>query len=81
MKKKLREIRKKREFVKLCKGTLRVSYFAYWDRNCSIKRFGEKTNITNMDFIANMNLADKLCKYYKTKVKAKSKKRGGKNVA
>nr|DAX72238.1 MAG TPA: hypothetical protein [Caudoviricetes sp.] len=33
-----------------------------------------------MDFIANMNLADKLCKYYKAKVKTKSKKRGGKNV-
>ena len=80
MKKKLRELRRKREFVKLCKGALRISYFAYWDRNCSIKRFGEKTNITNMDFIANMNLADKLCKYYKAKVKAKSKKRGGKNI-
>ena len=80
MKKKLRELRKKREFVKLCKGALRISYFAYWDRNCSIKRFGKKTNITNIDFIANMNLADKLCKYYKTKVKAKSKKRGGKNI-
>lgn len=77
MKKKLRELRRKREFVKLCKGALRISYFAYWNRNCSIKRFGEKTN---MDFIANMNLADKLCKYYKTKVKAKSKKRDGKNV-
>ena len=75
MKKKLRELRRKREFIKLCKGALRKSYFAYWDRNCTIKRFGEKTNITNMDFIANMNLADKLCKYYETKIKAKSKKR------
>ena len=42
MKKKLRELGKKREFVKLCKGALRISYFAYWDRNCSIKRFGKK---------------------------------------
>ena len=57
MKKKLRVLRRKREFVKLCKGALRKSYLAYWDRNYSIKRFGEKTNITNMDFIANMNLA------------------------
>ena len=32
-----------------------------------------------MDFIANMNLADKLCKYYETKIKAKSKKRNGIN--
>jgi hypothetical protein len=78
MKKKLRELRRKREFVRLCKGALRKSYFAYC--NCTIKRFGEKTNITNMDFIANMNLADKLCKYYEAKIRAKSKKRAGKNV-
>ena len=80
MKKKLRELRRKREFIKLCKGALRKSYFAYWDRNCSIKRFGEKTNITNMDFIANMNLVDKLCKYYDTTVNAHTTPPGGKNV-
>ena len=32
-----------------------------------------------MDFIANMILADKLCKYYEAKVKARAKKRNGKN--
>lgn len=37
MKKKLRELRRKREFIKLCKGALRKSYFAYWDRNCTIQ--------------------------------------------
>lgn len=57
MKKKLRELRRKREFMKLCKGALRKSYFAYWDRNCTMKRFGEKTNITNMEFYSKYEIS------------------------
>ena len=56
MKKKLRELRRKREFIKLCKGALRKSYFAYWDHNCTIKRFGEKTNRKNIGRIRNRKI-------------------------
>ncbi len=80
MKKKLRELRRKREFVRLCKGALRISRHSYDTKNITIKRIGENTNLTKCDFVSYMKLIEFFKKWTKAKVKAKAKKRGGKNV-
>ena len=82
MKKKLRELRRKREFVKLCKGALRIGYtYGCFKENCSMKKKGSKTRFKkSFGFIATLYLSKKISRYSKAKVKAKSKKRGGKNV-
>ena len=44
MKKKLRELRRKRIFVKLCKGALRISYtYGLFKDTCTIKKKGNNS--------------------------------------
>ena len=81
MKKKLRELRRKRNFVKLCKGALRISYtYGFSKDTCTIKKKGSNSRFKKgFNFIALLYLSKKINRYSKAKVKAKSKKRGGKN--
>ena len=66
MKKKLRELRRKKEFVKLCKGALQRNY-VYGVFNKGVK------------FMVLITLPKIINSCLNTKVKAKAKKRGGKN--
>ena len=81
MTKKWRELRRKKEFVKLCKGALRISYvYGLFKENCSIKKKGSNSRFKKgLSFVALLCLSKKINRYSKAKVKAKSKKRGGKN--
>ena len=81
MKKKLRELRRKRIFAKVCKGALRISYtYGLFKDTCTIKKKGSKSKFKKgFDFITLLCLFKKINHYSKAKVKAKSKKRGGKN--
>ena len=81
MKKKLRELRRKRIFVKLCKGALRISHtYGLFRDTCTIKKKGNNSRFKKgLDFVALLCLSKKINRYSKAKVKAKAKKRGGKN--
>jgi len=81
MKKKLRELRRKRIFAKLCKGALRISYtYGLFKDTCTIKKKGNNSRFKKgLGFVALLCLSKKINRYSKAKVKAKAKKRGGKN--
>lgn len=82
MKKKLRELRKKREFVKLCKGALQRNYvYGVFNRNCVFKRKADKASFKKgVKFMVLITLPKIINSCLNTKVKAKSKKRAGKNI-
>lgn len=82
MKKKLRELRRKREFVKLCKGALQRNYvYGVFNRNCVFKRKADKASFKKgVRFMVLITLPKIINSFLNTKVKAKAKKRGGKNV-
>ena len=81
MKKKLRELRRKKEFIKLCKGALQRNYvYGVFNRNSVFKRKGDKTRFKKgVKFMLLITLPKIINSYLNAKVKAKAKKRGGKN--
>lgn len=93
MKKKLRELRRKKENERHCKGGFSQSYTSgkFSKIHCIVKRKGGKTDFYRreikkdkkikkpIDFMCLFVFAEKLNKYLQFNVKAKAKKRGGKN--